>query len=122
MAGKRKPEIPKKKMIEALHRARGNMSVAGQLLGCTRQAVFLRAKVDKDIWEAHEEGREIMLDMAEGKLMTAIQDGDMTGIIFTLKTQGKHRGWVERQEISFDKDTDIKVSYRKAADDKVNED
>ena len=122
MAGKRRVAIPKKKMIEALERTGGNMSAAGQLLGCTRQAIFNRAKADKDIWEAHEEGREKMLDMAEGKLMTAIQNGDMTGIIFTLKTQGKHRGWVERQEISFDKNTDIKVSYRKGADDKVNED
>ena len=37
-------------------------------------------------------------DFAEGKLMEAINNNELTGIIFYLKTKHKHRGYVERTE------------------------
>ena len=43
---------------------------------------------------------ETSLDKAEIKLEEKIQDGDITAIIFKLKTQGKKRGYVERQELT----------------------
>jgi len=44
------------------------------------------------------EAREGSLDLAESKLMEAINAGNLTAIIFFLKTQGKKRGYVERSE------------------------
>lgn len=40
------------------------------------------------------------LDLAETELLKAIRGGNMTAIIFYLKTKGKQRGYTERQEIT----------------------
>lgn len=39
------------------------------------------------------------LDLAENKLLQKINDGDLGAICFYLKCQGKHRGYIERQQI-----------------------
>jgi hypothetical protein len=43
-----------------------------------------------------EEIVEQNLDLAEGKLLEGITAGNMTAIIFYLKTKGRERGYVER--------------------------
>jgi hypothetical protein len=47
-----------------------------------------------------EQSRESMLDNAESKLYSEVLAGNMTALIFFLKTQGKSRGYCERQEIT----------------------
>ena len=42
------------------------------------------------------EARETMLDTAESVLYSKILAGDITALIFFLKTQGKSRGYIER--------------------------
>ena len=39
---------------------------------------------------------EETLDYAESKLLQSIRDGNVTSIIFYLKTKGKKRGYVEQ--------------------------
>lgn len=43
--------------------------------------------------------KESLLDLAEGMLIKNIQEQDNTAIIFYLKTQGKQRGYTEKQEV-----------------------
>lgn len=45
-----------------------------------------------------EEGRNRLLDLAEKRLFDLVNEGHPSAIIFTLKTLGKHRGYIERQE------------------------
>jgi hypothetical protein len=53
---------------------------------------------DPELTEAANEARETMLDNAESKLYTEAMGGNTAALIFLLKTQGKKRGYIERQE------------------------
>lgn len=50
--------------------------------------------------EAKAHGKERMLDLAESRLGSAVDKGEAWAICFYLKTQGKQRGYVERQEVT----------------------
>ena len=43
--------------------------------------------------------QNVALDFAESQLHKQIQDNSTSATIFYLKTQGKKRGYVERQEL-----------------------
>lgn len=84
----------------AITEAQGLISVAARRLGVSRGAVYNAMNRHKTVAEAAADARERTTDLAEGKLYQKINDGDMTAIIFYLKTQAKQRGYVERQELS----------------------
>ena len=41
-----------------------------------------------------------LLDMVESALIQKIKDGNLTAIIFYLKTKGQGRGYIERQYVN----------------------
>jgi len=86
--------------IKAITEAQGLISVAARRLGCSRTAVYEAAKNHPEVQRAIDDARERTTDLAEGKLFQKINEGDNTAIIFYLKTQGKKRGYVERQEVT----------------------
>jgi hypothetical protein len=90
--------ISKKKIKEALHEKRGIISEAAKYIGCSRMTIYNYMEKYPDVKEAHKEAKEEAIDYVEGRLFKQIEKGNMTGIIFYLKTQGKERGYVERQE------------------------
>lgn len=83
---------------KAVTEAQGLISVAARRLGVTRSSVYSAINKHASVREAVEDARERTTDLAEGKLFSKISEGDMTAIIFYLKTQAKGRGYVERQE------------------------
>jgi hypothetical protein len=85
--------------VEALAASRGLVYAAAKRLGCSPQAIYKAAKRSPKVKAAIEEQRGLLVDMAELGLAKAITDGDMRAIIFTLKTLGKERGYVERGEL-----------------------
>ena len=46
-----------------------------------------------------EDAQESLIDLAESKLVENIKENDNTSIIFFLKTKGKKRGYIEKQEV-----------------------
>ena len=88
------------KVIEAIKESNGLLTLAAKKAGCTYWTVWNYSKQFPSVAKAIEESHETMLDFAEGKLYSKIRDGDNTAIIFYLKTQGKSRGYIERQEVT----------------------
>ena len=85
-------------IVEALKATGGLVYMAARKLGCDPSTINIRAKKSPEIQSAIDNARGDMLDMAEHELKKAVRGGDMTAVIFTLKTIGKHRGYVERVE------------------------
>ena len=74
--------------------------MAARRAGVSYTTVKRYAAEFPSVKDAVQEAKESMLDFTEGKLFEKISKGDTTCIIFFLKTQGKGKGYVERQEIS----------------------
>ena len=54
---------------------------------------------DKDFENEVRDVNEELLDFAESQLMHHITKGNLTAIIFYLKTKGQSRGYIEKQYI-----------------------
>jgi len=91
---------PDTSVIEkAIVKAFGNLSTAAKSLAVERPTLY-RWIEQEGLEQAVIEGRNRRLDFAESMLDKGMQEGNMTAIIFYLKTQGKSRGYVERQELT----------------------
>lgn len=94
----------KKLLLEALQKNLGNITLACKACGIeSRQTFYNYLQNDPEFAKAVEAVNESALDFAEGKLMQLINNGDTTATIFFLKTKGKKRGYIEKQEIEVGK-------------------
>ncbi len=82
----------------------GILSDIAANFGVTRQSVYNWCEADSEFKQALEDSRERFLDLAESNLRKLVagwvERPSETAIIFTLKTRGKKRGYVERQEVT----------------------
>ena len=88
------------RIIGAIRESSGLLTLAAKKAGVTYKTVWQYTQDYPEVKEAVEESKERMLDFTEGKLYEKIKEGDNTAIIFFLKTQGKKRGFIERQEVT----------------------
>lgn len=96
----RREEYTAQQMADAIKSSRGLKSHAAQRLGCNRATVDRYIREYATVKQAHEEARQATTDLAEASLYRAIQNGEGWATCFYLKTQGKDRGYVERQEVT----------------------
>lgn len=96
----KKPKYSAKEIELALRESAGLQYIAATKLKCAPSTVTNYVKRNKHLQRVVEECREGVLDLAEGKILEKIRDGDIAAIIFFLKTKGKNRGYTERQEIA----------------------
>lgn len=78
----------------------GNITMTANALGVARSTVHKRITESPALREIVDDAREGLVDIAESALKREVLAGNIAAIIFTLKTQGKHRGYVERQEVT----------------------
>ena len=94
-------KLQKEAFIEAFKKTFGNITQSCKAVGIVRQTYY--NWLDSDVDFAQELGNvkapDRFLDFVARKLVEKINAGDTTSIIFALKTKGKSRGYVERQEI-----------------------
>ena len=86
------------RMIEAINEAQGFVSKAAEIAGVSRATFYNYLKKYSTVKQALEDVREKRHDFVEIQLMKGIKEGNITAIIFYLKTQCKSRGYVERQQ------------------------
>ena len=98
------------RIIAVVPECRGLLSLIAKRTGLGYRTVCRYAAEFPSVAAAMQEARESMIDLAEAKLYQKLQDGDTTMIIFFLKTQGRSRGYVERQEWAGVKDQPMEVN------------
>ena len=91
--------IKKQAMIKALEDALGVVTTAARKVGIDRTTHYAWLKDDDAYRHAVEDISDVALDFAESQLHKQIQSGEVSSTIFYLKTKGKRRGYIERQEI-----------------------
>jgi len=95
---KRKMQYTKAQFEKAIEGSGGIITQIAKKVGCARQTAY--NCIEKfELQNAVKAEAETILDLAETKLVQNINNNDNTAIIFYLKTKGKNRGYVERQEI-----------------------
>jgi hypothetical protein len=111
-------EISKEAFIIAYKENFGNITIACESAGVGRGQYKSWCDKDPEFRKrlAEIEPEEIMLDFGEHKLMERIAKGDTLATMFLLKTKGKRRGYIERQEVAHEGDVvkQITVNVLKA--------
>ncbi len=78
------------------------ISVACQKAGIGRASVYRWKNQDnffsKEVDKALQEGKQLINDLAEGQLINAIKEQNMTGIIYWLRNN--HPGYADRIELT----------------------
>lgn len=99
-------KVTNEELIAAIKGSTGNVSVIVNRIKeqykiqVTRQAVEWRRDNDEEIAEAFKTERERTKDFVENEFFKQVKSGNMTAIIFYLKTQCKDRGYSERRELT----------------------
>ncbi len=100
--GPPKTSLHRKLFLMAYEANGGIISQACQMSGISRETYYRwmdspsRINVVFRQRLARLRPKERFIDHAELTILDAIKGGDITASIFTLKTQGRHRGWSER--------------------------
>ena len=108
-------DILKKKLLEALEKSLGVVTTACKSAQVARSTFYDYMAKYPEFKKSVEDISEIALDFAESKLHQQISEGNTTATIFYLKTKGKKRNYIERQEIQHDAKLESKLIEWKPA-------
>jgi len=84
---------------KAIVESKGIVAAVCKRLNISRWAFYKRLKNHQELIQVIHQAREELADLAELKLWEKLKEGDIRAILFTLKTIGKSRGFVETIEI-----------------------
>lgn len=132
-----KPSI--KQFTHVANACGGILSDIAANFGVARQSVYNWCEEDSRFKQALKDSRERFVDLAESNLRKLVagvpaiekdENGEKrfagwierpseTAIIFTLKTRGKKRGYVERQEVEADVNLKGSISIKEWVKDRL---
>tara|TARA_R110001606_G_scaffold22778_1_gene77528 strand:+ start:16 stop:375 length:360 start_codon:yes stop_codon:yes gene_type:complete len=95
-----KSDTIKKKLLIALEKSLGVVTTACKNVGIHRSTYYDYYNNDINFKDKVDDIQNVAIDFAESQLHQQIQGGNTSATIFYLKTKGKNRGYVERQEIT----------------------
>ena len=106
----------KVKIVEAMEKTMGVVTSACKLAGVTRPTFYNYLRDDPEFAEKIAEMPDVALDFVESKLFEQIRKNIPASTIFYLKTKGKNRGYVERNEVDMNVTTPINLTIEKTYD------
>ena len=86
-------------IVDALKDCKGLIYLTAIKLGCSHPDLDQRIKANDNLMLICKGERGGIVDKAEAKLVEAMEGGAKWAIEMILKTLGKERGYVERQEV-----------------------
>ncbi len=92
--------LKKESILKALEKSLGIVTVACKKTEIPRSTFYKWLNEDEDFANQVKDIENIALDFAESQLHKQIGNNNTTATIFYLKTKGKKRGYIERQEIT----------------------
>ena len=99
----------KDKMLKALEECLGIVSTASINAGINRRTHYRWLEEDKEYKDKVQDIRNSAIDFVESKLFDCIKSEKETSIIFYLKTIGKNRGYIPRQEIDTGENKEFRI-------------
>jgi hypothetical protein len=103
--------IKKESIIAALEKSLGVVTVACKQADVPRSTYYKWLNEDEEFAKAVKDIENIALDFGESQLHKQIGDGNTSATIFFLKTKGKKRGYIERNEVDLTSgDEPIKIN------------
>ena len=96
-------------IAQALIRNQGLFSYAANEIDCNRTTISRRIDRSEYLQGVLKDITETTCDLAENGLNKALCDGEAYAICFYLKTKGRNRGFVQRQEVSGPDQGPIKI-------------
>ena len=96
----------KKLFLEIFPETYGNITKTAEEAKIDRRTYYYWTRTDEAFKQAIEDTqpKRMLIDLAKSQLIRAVENGDITAIIFTLKTLGKNEGFSEKQIIETVKD------------------
>lgn len=103
-------------LTKAIDAKKGNISAVARSFGVSRGTVYNWIQGRATVEAALADARETMLDNAESILYKKVLEGSTPELLFFLKTKGRNRGYVERQEVAHSGDLAIQLTWGENAD------
>jgi hypothetical protein len=104
------PRYTAQQVIAALQATHGMVYLAAQQLRCDPDTVMNYCKRHPSVEQAKQDARGAILDECELRLLKAIRKDQPWAIAFALRTIGKQRGYVERQELAHEGQVELTTS------------
>ena len=98
MSKSNKSDTIKKNLLEALIKSLGVVTTACRSVDISRKTFYKYYNEDEVFKTDVDDINNIALDFAESSLHKKIKEGCTTSTIFYLKTKGKKRGYIEKQQ------------------------
>ena len=95
--------------IEAIPGTGGIITTIAKRVGCAWHTAKKYVDNYPTIREAYDDECAAVLDMAESKVIKAMNDDDISTVRWYLATKGRHRGYVERKEHAGVKDAPLYI-------------
>ena len=88
------------RIIECLRQTNGLVHLAAKRVPCSPSTIYQRARDVAKVQRAIEEHRDELVDLGELALRAAVIAREPWAVALVLKTLGRNRGYVERQELT----------------------